>query len=135
MFLLRKTGCFRIGLIPKDRKISVFSDTLRKTEKYRFFGYPPKLYYYLIMEKGFGVPFSNPQIITAPIGAEKVSHNMELKEKKSCPFNTKPCMEKKCALLDSEIWQCEFKNLTCFIGECFNEISEKMEKWGGCTDD
>ena len=66
---------------------------------------------------------------------EKVSHNMDLQEKKICPFNTEPCMEKKCALFDSEIWQCEFKNMTRFIGECFNEISEKMENVEAVTDD
>lgn len=46
-----------------------------------------------------------------------------MKEKKICPFNTQTCMEEKCVLFDDEIWQCEFKNMTQFIGECFTELT------------
>lgn len=49
-------------------------------------------------------------------------------EIKKCPFNNNPCMEKSCVLFDSEIAQCEFKDLTRYIGECFNELIQKMEQ-------
>lgn len=50
-----------------------------------------------------------------------------MKEKKKCPFNLTPCMEKECVLFDSEIGQCEFKDMSKFIGECFNEIVKAVE--------
>lgn len=64
--------------------------------------------------------------------AEKESDDME--EKKICPFNMKPCMEKMCVLFDVEIGQCEFKDMSRFIGECFNDM-EKAVKSMEDTDD
>ena len=57
-----------------------------------------------------------------------------MKDKKICPFNMKPCMEEECALFSTEIWQCEFKDISRFIGECFNGI-EKVVKNKEDTDD
>lgn len=57
-----------------------------------------------------------------------------MKEKKICPFNTQPCMEKKCVLFDEEIWQCEFKNMTQFIGECFTELTDRIGEVGEVDD-
>ena len=51
----------------------------------------------------------------------------EMKEKKKCPFNLTPCMEKECVLFDSEVGQCEFKDMSKFIGECINEIVKAVE--------
>lgn len=51
-----------------------------------------------------------------------------MKEKKICPFNTQPCMEKKCVLFDEELLECEFKNLSIFIGECFNHVIRTIEE-------
>lgn len=57
-----------------------------------------------------------------------------MEEKKICPFNMKPCMEKMCVLFDIEIGQCEFKDMSRFVGECFNDM-EKAVKSMEDTDD
>lgn len=45
-----------------------------------------------------------------------------MEEKKICPFSSKPCMEKQCVLFDDIIWQCEFKGITDFIRDCFDDL-------------
>lgn len=50
-----------------------------------------------------------------------------MKEQKKCPFNLNPCMGKECVLFDSEIGQCEFKDMNRFIGECFTELVKAIE--------
>lgn len=47
-------------------------------------------------------------------------------ENKICPFNSMPCMKKKCALFDDMSWQCEFKGITDFIRECFDDLIESI---------
>lgn len=49
-------------------------------------------------------------------------------EIRNCPFNNNPCMKKSCVLFDDEIDQCEFKDLTRYIGECFTELIQKIEE-------
>ena len=53
-----------------------------------------------------------------------------MEEKKICPFNSKPCMKNMCALFNGEIGQCEFKDMSRFIGECFDDLAEKIERNG-----
>ena len=53
---------------------------------------------------------------------------MEESKKKICPFNSSPCMEGECALFDDEIAQCEFRDLSRFIGECMNDLIKSIEE-------
>ena len=52
---------------------------------------------------------------------------MEAKNEKICPFNLNPCMGEECVLFDSEVGQCEFKDMNRFIGECFTELVKAIE--------
>lgn len=53
---------------------------------------------------------------------------MEAKNEKICPFCKEPCMKKDCMMFDDEVGQCEFKDLSKFIGECVNDLIKTIEE-------
>lgn len=53
---------------------------------------------------------------------------METKNEKICPFCKEPCMKKDCMMFDDEVGQCEFKDLSKFIGECVNDLIKTIEE-------
>ena len=44
---------------------------------------------------------------------------------KYCPFNGNPCTN-VCALYDSEINSCEFKDHSQFMSECITELTDAL---------
>jgi hypothetical protein len=44
---------------------------------------------------------------------------------KYCPFNGNPCTN-ECALYDSEINSCEFKDKSQFMSECITELTDVL---------